>query len=95
MNRRDVLQAGTAIAALASAGGRTMQAQSATSFSIDAAFAGFVADIGLAPDGAGGQVVFTGRDPILRSPFRLGACMAIPAFVLCPGRLAASSRGAL
>lgn len=33
----------------------------------------------------GGRVLFTGRDPILQSPFGLGACMGIPAMAGAPG----------
>jgi crotonobetainyl-CoA:carnitine CoA-transferase CaiB-like acyl-CoA transferase len=36
-------------------------------------------DIGGTAEDSGGVVTFTGRDPILRSRFRLGACMAVPA----------------
>ena len=36
-------------------------------------------DIGGRATDAGGTVTFTGRDPIVRSHFRIGACMAIPA----------------
>ena len=36
-------------------------------------------DIGGRATDAGGMVTFTGRDPIVRSHFRIGACMAIPA----------------
>ena len=48
-------------------------------FDIDEAFAAFMRDIGGSAEDAGGRVLFTGRDPILQSRFRLGACMAIPA----------------
>ena len=36
-------------------------------------------DIGGSADDAGGKVTFTGKDPILRSHFRIGASMALPA----------------
>jgi hypothetical protein len=48
-------------------------------FDIDYAFAFFMKEIGGASEDAGGKVVFTGRDPIVRSHFRISACMAIPA----------------
>lgn len=56
----------------------TAQSES-SSFDIDKSFATFMRDIGGGAEDAGGRVLFTGRDPILQSPFRLGACMAIPA----------------
>ena len=58
---------------------RATTASDASSFDIDKAFAKFLQDIGGAPTDAGGAVVFTGADPIVRSHFRIGACMAIPA----------------
>jgi crotonobetainyl-CoA:carnitine CoA-transferase CaiB-like acyl-CoA transferase len=48
-------------------------------FSIDAAFAQFMRDIGGTPKDGGGTVTFTGSDPILRSHFRIGTSMALPA----------------
>ena len=36
-------------------------------------------DLGGSVEDSGGRVLFTGRDPILRSRLRQGACMAIPA----------------
>ena len=77
MNRRELLQ-GVA-ASLAANAPNPALAASTGDFSIDAAFAEFMRDIGGTAADAGGRVLFTGRDPILRSPFRLGACMAIPA----------------
>src|SRR5690348_403577 len=50
-----------------------------TPFDVTLAFAGFMQSIGSSPDAAGGKVTFTGADPILRSHFRIGASMAIPA----------------
>ncbi len=46
---------------------------------IDQVFADFMRDIGSSADDAGGTVTFTGSDPILRSHFRIGASMALPA----------------
>jgi hypothetical protein len=50
-----------------------------TSFDISQAFGSFMQSIGSSPDAAGGEVTFTGADPLLRSHFRIGASMAIPA----------------
>ena len=82
-SRREVVQA-AAFAALGSAvaldAPKTASAQAKESdFDIHEAFAGFMRDIGGSPADCGGTVTFTGRDPILRSHFRLGTCMAIPA----------------
>lgn len=57
----------------------TRAAQGDPGFDIDKAFAGFMGDIGGSPDDAGGKVMFTGKDPMVRSHFRIGAAMAIPA----------------
>jgi len=55
-------------------------AQSSTAdFNFDEAFAGFMRDIGGSSSDGGGKVTFTGKDPIVHSRFRTGACMAIPA----------------
>jgi crotonobetainyl-CoA:carnitine CoA-transferase CaiB-like acyl-CoA transferase len=82
LNRRELLQAtGGAVTGAAFAADRLGPAQAATGddFSIENVFADFMRDIGGSAEDAGGRVLFTGRDPILQSPFRLGACMAIPA----------------
>ena len=42
---------------------------------------------GTAQDG-GGSVTFTGRDPILRSHFRIGTSMALPAMAAAVGAAA-------
>src|SRR5262245_54823565 len=81
MSRRELIkQTGYAAvgATLASTRPRAAQAQS-SAFDIDKDFADFMRGIGGSPSDAGGKVTFTGRDPIVRSHFRLGACMAIPA----------------
>ena len=36
-------------------------------------------DIGGSSSDGGSKVTFTGKDPIVHSRFRIGACMAIPA----------------
>lgn len=64
------------------------QAQPSTPFDIDQSFARFMADIGGSPGDAGGKVEFTGSDPLLRSHFRIGACMAIPAMAAGVGAAA-------
>ncbi|HRF83209.1 MAG: CoA transferase [Xanthomonadales bacterium] len=48
-------------------------------FDIDNQFAEFMRGIGGTAADAGGKVEFHGSDPLLRSHFRIGACMAIPA----------------
>lgn len=50
-----------------------------TAFDINQAFATFMRDLGGTAADGGGSVTFTGADPILRSHFRIGASMAIPA----------------
>ena len=82
LNRRELLQAtGSAVIGAASTADRLGAAQAATGdeFSIENVFADFMRDIGGSAEDPGGRVLFTGRDPILQSHFRLGACMAIPA----------------
>jgi len=83
MDRREFLQAtGTTMAGVAMAaklGGTAHAASHADQFDIGAKFAEFMSDIGGSADDAGGKVSFVGSDPILRSHFRIGACMAIPA----------------
>ena len=49
------------------------------SFNIDESFAAFMRGIGGTASDGGGKVVFTGQDPLVRSHFRIGASMAIPA----------------
>lgn len=51
----------------------------ADSFDISNPFGQFMKEIGADPLDAGGSVTFTGSDPILRSHFRIGSAMAIPA----------------
>lgn len=58
------------------------------SFDMDAAFASFMRDLGASPTDGGGSVTFTGADPILRSHFRIGASMAIPAMGAAVGAAA-------
>ena len=91
--RRDLLQSAGAVV-LGSASGAigpgTAEAATGEAFSIATTFADFMRGIGGGAEDAGGRVLFTGRDPILNSRFRLGACMAIPAMAGC--QLPARSR---
>ncbi len=81
LNRRELLQAtGSAVIGAASTADRLRglaQAATGDEFSIENVFADFMRDIGGSAEDPGGRVLFTGRDPILQSHFRLGACMAI------------------
>ncbi|MDT1064634.1 CoA transferase [Paracoccus sp. CPCC 101403] len=88
-NRRDLLL-GVAAAMTASLGGfrSGSAAAQAGEFDIDVVFAEFMAMIGGSPTDGGGKVTFTGRDPIIRSHFRVGACMAIPAMGAAVGAAA-------
>ena len=84
MNRRDFVQT-TGYAALGAALTSSLPASAQTpavpgaDFDIDKVFAGFMKDIGGNATDGGGKVSFTGKDPILRSHFRIGAAMALPA----------------
>jgi crotonobetainyl-CoA:carnitine CoA-transferase CaiB-like acyl-CoA transferase len=80
--RRAVL-GGAAAATVASVGGLfvtpAQAADAAGDFDIKQAFAEFMIGIGGDAADAGGAVSFVGSDPIVRSRFRIAACMAIPA----------------
>jgi crotonobetainyl-CoA:carnitine CoA-transferase CaiB-like acyl-CoA transferase len=78
LTRREMVAGASAIAVATIAAGPAV-AQGAESFDINSTFAGFMKDIGGAIGDAGGKVTFTGADPILRSHFRVGSAMAIPA----------------
>jgi crotonobetainyl-CoA:carnitine CoA-transferase CaiB-like acyl-CoA transferase len=79
LSRRDVLQAPVGATVLAANRPSITQTTSSDDFSIDTAFVQLMRSIGGTPHDGGGSVTFTGRDPIVRSRFRTGACMAIPA----------------
>jgi crotonobetainyl-CoA:carnitine CoA-transferase CaiB-like acyl-CoA transferase len=82
LNRRELLQAAGSIVAgtmLAVNEPATAQTAKSEDFSIDTTFAEFMRGIGGTPQDSGGSVTFTGRDPILRSHFRIGSAMAVPA----------------
>ncbi|HEY2163920.1 MAG TPA: CoA transferase [Gemmatimonadaceae bacterium] len=55
---------------------------------IDSQFASFMRDLGCTPSDGGGSVTFIGRDPILRSHFRIATSMAIPAAAVGVGAAA-------
>jgi hypothetical protein len=57
-------------------------------FDINGAFGQFMKEIGATASDGGGSVSFTGSDPIVRSHFRIGACMAIPAMAAGVGAAA-------
>lgn len=89
-NRREVLKATglVAVSAAFTSGALAQTRPDQSAFDIDAAFADFMAKIGASAGDAGGKVKFTGSDPILRSHFRIGACMAIPAMGAAVGAAA-------
>lgn len=82
-DRRSFLKAGAAATASVALATRfqsaSAAAQPAAPFDINRVFADFMRDIGGSPVDAGGKVTFTGADPIIRSHFRVGSCMAIAA----------------
>ena len=79
LSRRDLIQAGGLATAGAFLSSALPAAAAAEKFDITRAFAGFMRDVGGSIADAGGKVTFTGSDPIIRSHFRVGAAMAIPA----------------
>ena len=88
VTRREVLGT-TACAAVALAAGVGARGRAQEGgFDIDAAFGRFMADLGGKAEDGGGAVTFTGSDPILRSRFRIGASMAIPAMAAAVGAAA-------
>jgi crotonobetainyl-CoA:carnitine CoA-transferase CaiB-like acyl-CoA transferase len=87
LTRRQAL-ASAAASALISGAGRAAFAQATDDFDIDAAFEGFMNDLGRSATDGGGAVTFTGRDPILRSHFRIGTSMALPAMAAAVGAAA-------
>ncbi|MCX7304011.1 MAG: CoA transferase [Hyphomicrobiales bacterium] len=88
--RRAIL-GGAAVATAALGGLFTSAAQAAENagdFDIAKAFDEFMLGIGGNASDGGGAVSFAGRDPIVRSRFRIGACMAIPAMGAAVGAAA-------
>lgn len=92
--RRDLLGGAAAVAATSLAGGLVREANAAApaaaaaDFDIDQAFGQFMSDIGGNPSDGGGAAKFVGRDPIVRSRFRIGTCMALPAMAAGVGAAA-------
>lgn len=86
LTRRDFLAATSAAALLAGSAGRA--GASNDPFDIEAAFTAFMTEIGATAEDGGGDVTFTGREPILRSHFRIGASMALPAMAAAVGAAA-------
>jgi crotonobetainyl-CoA:carnitine CoA-transferase CaiB-like acyl-CoA transferase len=83
------LAAGVALAAaLPGVADAQATAPAAADFDIDRTFAGFMQDLGHSATDGGGTVKFTGRDPILRSHFRIASSMAIPAMAAGVGAAA-------
>ncbi|MBV8731494.1 MAG: hypothetical protein JO336_16930 [Acidobacteriia bacterium] len=66
----------------------TQAASTDSDFNINTSFADFMKDIGGNASDGGGRVTFTGRDPILRSHFRIASSMAIPAMAAGVGAAA-------
>jgi crotonobetainyl-CoA:carnitine CoA-transferase CaiB-like acyl-CoA transferase len=83
MNRREFIEStGTVTAGLALASAlpsAVWGASGSSDFDIDKTFADFMSGIGGSTKDAGGKVTFSGSDPLVRSHFRIGTAMAIPA----------------
>lgn len=83
VNRREFVQntsyvaLGTAMASRLS-GIAQAAAPPSDDFDIQQVFDEFMKGLGQSPSDGGGTVTFTGKDPILRSHFRIGSCMAVP-----------------
>ena len=90
MNRRDVLQVSgyAAAGAVISSGLASAASAASGAFDINTSFTSFMKDIGGTPADAGGKVTFTGADPIIRSHFRVGSAMAMPAMGAAVGAAA-------
>lgn len=87
ISRRHLLSS-TGAAVLLAATSKAGSTNERDIFDIDAAFESFMLDIGASASDGGGTVTFTGRDPILHSHFRIGACMALPAMAAGVGAAA-------
>ena len=77
-----MLQATVGATVLALSRPSIAQTASSDDVSLNTAFVEFTRGIGGTPHDAGGSVTFTGRDPIVRSRFRTGACMVHDAQLL-------------
>ena len=93
-SRREFIQSsglaavGAAIASNWAGRPKRRRSPKSSSFDIDKSFAKFMQEIGGTPADGGGAVTFVGSDPIVRSHFRIGACMAIPAMGAATGAAA-------
>jgi hypothetical protein len=87
---RDRAATGKAVVGAGFASNTLGAADAATgdNLSIENAFTDFMRGIGGTPSDAGGALTFISSDPIVRSHFRLGACMAIPAMAGAVGAAA-------
>lgn len=91
LNRSEFVQAAGGAVAAAALGANPIASSAASpsgDFSLDETFAQFMRDIGGTAQDAGGTIVFTGSDPILRSHFRIGTSMALPAMAAGVGAAA-------
>jgi crotonobetainyl-CoA:carnitine CoA-transferase CaiB-like acyl-CoA transferase len=88
VTRRELLIGAGAAAIATGFAASPARAQANDDFDIDAAFATFMSDLGRSPGDGGGTVTFTGRDPILRSHFRIGTSMALPGMAAAVGAAA-------
>ena len=86
LTRRDMIKAAGLAAVSFAAAGSVRAAEPA--FDINTRFQSFMKDIGGSPADAGGKVSFTGQDPIIRSHFRVGTAMALPAMGAAVGAAA-------
>lgn len=88
LKRSEFVQAAGGAVAAAALGAKPISASAAGDFSIDESFVQFMRDLGGTPGDGGGTVTFTGSDPILRSHFRIGTSMALPAMAAGVGAAA-------
>jgi len=90
--RREFLEGAGAVAAGAALVSKlpyTVRAAAQTSdFDINRSFDTFMQGIGGSAADGGGNVKFIGQDPLLRSHFRIGSSMAIPAMAAAVGAAA-------
>lgn len=89
--RRDLLAGAAAtaiVAAMTTVPGKAFAQPAGVDFDIDEAFRVFMRSIGGDAADGGGTVTFTGSDPILRSHFRIGTAMALPAMAAAVGAAA-------
>lgn len=91
-NRRTFIKTGAAATVGAALAAKFDYAEAAKAslaeFDINRSFGDFMTSIGGTAADAGGKVEFLGADPLLRSHFRIGSCMAIPAMAAGVGAAA-------